>query len=240
MTATVIVPNSGVFDGNWYGHLTLENIPQTPSIKAMVYNDIIEMRLSIATVDGNIYSQIYADITEDGKIHTTSKFTSIMGLGSYLATVKLQFVGDQATGTLDLDGDIGKIVLRRVAAEARRKKILQIESERQASLLSNPFDGRWSGRVDCSQGGLWYTFTRLPIRNGRLNAWWNSSTSKSAFKFDGNFDDDGHIEINGQLTFRDGKTVPMQIIADAIDDKIEGWGSLGVRGRNCKLVLTRD
>ncbi len=116
VTATLVVPSSGVFDGVWEGEFTNEFVPQGAPIQATVENNELLIDFVIVTSFGRISSKIVGKISESGEVYVSSPLQAMGYWRNKVVILKAQFAGDQASGKLKISyGGFGKLVLRRVA-----------------------------------------------------------------------------------------------------------------------------
>ena len=238
-------PLPGSFDGEWV--LEVVKSPTSSSgkafnVKTSIVDNKFSTRFSVYGLDG----EISGEIDRNGKLVATGKWGTNVRLKLSTKFAYGRFRAD--TSVREPDSWRGnKIHLtftlaRASSREARSTTTAALTPPAKAQPTTPeaekaPFDGLWSGRLEC-RGTTWRRFRYVSVENGRLVAKWEYFNDPRAHDFSGEFDAQGRIEINGKITWSNGRSYRLWITARAKGvDRIEGWGKVGRESR-CRFLLT--
>ena len=100
-----------------------------------------------------------------------------------------------------------------------------------------PFDGYWSGKLNC-YNRPWWTLRDVVIRDGKLVIKKEPTQQQAALDISGEFDSEGRIKLKGWADNSAGISQHLWIKAKGKRDRIEGWGMLDAA--DCVFSVGRD
>ena len=109
--------------------------------------------------------------------------------------------------------------------------------QRAAASPRAPFDGYWSGKLNC-YNRPWWTLRHVVIRDGKLVIKKEPAQQQAALDISGEFDSEGRIKLKGWADNSAGISQHLWIKAKGKRDRIEGWGMLDAA--DCVFSVGRD
>ena len=127
-------------------------------------------------------------------------------------------------------------VILKLAGEWYPKK--EKRSRQGAAVLPRaPFDGYWSGKLNCFNRP-WWTLRHVMIWDGKLVIKKEPTQQQAALDISGEFDSEGRIKLKGRADNSAGISQHLWIQAKGKGDRIEGWGMLDAA--DCVFSVGRD
>ncbi len=122
-------------------------------------------------------------------------------------------------------------------ARERYAKNLNRSPQEAVESPGSPFDGHWSGNLNC-YNHQWWTLRRVVIRGGKLVVKNEPAQQQEALDISGEFDSEGRIKLKGWADNSAGISQHLWIKAKGKRDRIEGWGMLDAA--DCVFSVGRD